>query len=155
MLSATFRLPALVAATLAAAVTLAAVPARAQSAFAANLAVERLFSSLDLNGDGNIDLTERAALRERRFARLDANADGMISPAEAAQAQSRIQQRAKVMEDLLGLRLTSLDANADGAVTKAEFTGNALPPLPIDANGDGLISKEEVRQAIVALPAFD
>lgn len=155
MLSATFRLPALVAATMAAANPFAAIPAQAESAFTANLAVERIFSSLDLNGDANIDISERAALRDRRFIRLDANADGMISAAEAAQAQSQIQQRARVMEDLLGLRLANLDQNADGAVTRAEFTGSAPPTLPLDTNADGLISKPEMRAAIIALPAFE
>lgn len=138
-----------------AAAVVSVAPASAETAFRANVAVERIFGNLDLNGDETIDAAERAALRERRFARLDANGDGIISAAETAAAQSQIQKRAQVMEELLGIRLVTLDSDTDGIVTRAEFEAGSFELAPVDLNADGRISKDEMRQAIIALPAFE
>lgn len=140
---------------LTAATALPLTSATAETAFRATVAVERIFGNLDLNGDGSIDAAERAMLRDRRFGRLDLNSDGIISAAETLQAQTRIQKRAEVMEELLGLRIATLDTDVDGAVTRAEHTAGSIELAPIDIDADGSISKAEMRDAIIALPAFE
>ena len=43
---------------------------------------DRLFSKLDVNGDGKLDPADREARRAARFDRIDSNKDGQISRAE-------------------------------------------------------------------------
>jgi Ca2+-binding EF-hand superfamily protein len=50
---------------------------------------DRIFKSLDANGDGTIARAERLAVLRERFRKLDANSDGKVTREEFAEAHSR------------------------------------------------------------------
>lgn len=98
--------PRLLALTAALTVGAAFVPtaASAASALGADIVVNALFTIADANGDGKIDATEAAALREKRFDDLDANHDGVIGPTEMGRLQQRAENRTKLLEDIASAR---------------------------------------------------
>ena len=145
-----------------AAVTRAEVQAKAAATFA----------KLDVNKDGKIDATDRAAQRAERqakmFASLDADGNGSISKAEwdkhgADRAAKRGEKRAEAGEAREGgkrhgmrgghhgkrgghhgMMMGKADANGDKAISQAEFQTAALARFDAaDANKDGQVTAEE------------
>jgi hypothetical protein len=74
-------------------------------------------AKFDSNGDGKLDESERAAMREGRVARIlesaDTDGDGAISKDEAAAVEGR---QKRMFGDF-----SKLDADNDGSITKAEL----------------------------------
>jgi Ca2+-binding EF-hand superfamily protein len=126
---------------------------------------EAMFTRLDVNKDGKLDQTDRAARRQdmkaRMFDRLDTNKDGQISRAEfmverTANGDDARPGRGGHRGKNGGwsghrggmMRMARMaDTNSDGAITKAEFTAAALQRFDaMDTNKDGQVTPEE-RQA--------
>lgn len=134
-------------------------------------AAER-FAKMDVNKDGKIDASDRAARRAemqtKMFERFDANKDGSISKAEwdqhrADRTAKRGEKRADAgaTEGKRGMRghhgmrgghrgmrggmmMGKADANGDKAISQAEFQTAALARFDaVDANKDGRVTAEE------------
>lgn len=131
-------------------------------------AAER-FAKLDVNKDGKLDASDRAAKRAemqaQMFERLDANKDGSISKAEwdqhaadrDAKRAERGEKRADAGEGKRGMRghhgkrgghhgmmMGRADANGDKVVSQAEFQTAALARFDAaDTNKDGKVTAEE------------
>lgn len=126
------------------------------------------FAKLDVNKDGKLDASDRAAKRSemqaKMFERLDANKDGSISKAEwdqhsADRAAKRGEKRADAGAERGprghhgkrgghgghgGMMMARADANGDKAITLAEFQTAALARFDAaDANKDGKVTPEE------------
>ena len=135
----------------------------------------QMFAKLDVNKDGKVDATDRAAERAERqaqmFASLDADVNGSISKAEwdkhsADRAAKRGDKRADAGEAREGgkrhgmrgghhgkrgghhgMMMGKADVNGDKAISRAEFQTAALARFDAaDANKDGQVTAEE-RQA--------
>lgn len=108
--------------------------------------IERMFTRLDVNGDGAIDRAEIETARAARFAAMDADGDGVISGEEMqAHAMERAAKRA-------GRHFDRLDANGDGGVDRAEMTAvrgarHETMFERMDADGDGSVTREEAATA--------
>jgi regulator of protease activity HflC (stomatin/prohibitin superfamily) len=114
------------------ATSLIAAPALAQAGSRA----DRMFQTLDADGDGQITSAELQAHKTALFAAADANADGQLDEAERAAMHEAMRQRATA-DGIPG------DANADGSLSLAEFTGNNPLFLRADADGDGTVTRAE------------
>ena len=135
----------------------------------------QMFAKLDVNKDGKVDATDRAAERAERqaqmFASLDADGNGSISKAEwdkhsADRAAKRGDKRADAGEAREGgkrhgmrgghhgkrgghhgMMMGKADVNGDKAISQAEFQTAALARFDAaDANKDGQVTAAE-RQA--------
>lgn len=104
----------------------------------------------DLNNDGKIDETERAAMEQKmrdrmsqnpRFLkRADADEDGQISDAEWATAKKKLQKMRKMRRnrgDMMGDRRHGMQGKADPKVRRAYMLGK------FDADGDKKLNKAE------------
>lgn len=131
-------------------------------------AAER-FAKLDVNKDGKLDASDRAAKRAemqaQMFERLDANKDGSISKAEwdqhaadrDAKRAERGDKRADAGEGKRGMRghhgkrggrdgmmMGRADTNGDKVISQAEFQTAALARFDAaDTNKDGKVTAEE------------
>lgn len=154
-------------AALAAAATLATVPAVAQEARGADVTrseaqerAARAFERMDTNGDGKLDQADREARQRARFDRLDTDGNGAISYDEfSAQRERRAEMRGERRGEAGGPAFRSggrgpmghgmsaargADSNGDGAITLDEFTAAALAAFDqMDANRDGTVTAEE------------
>jgi len=126
------------------------------------------FAKLDVNKDGKLDASDRAAKRSemqaKMFERLDANNDGSISKAEWDQhSADRTAKRGEKRADAGtqggprghhgkrgghgghgGMMMARADTNGDKAITQAEFQTAALARFDAaDANKDGRVTPEE------------
>jgi len=118
------------------------------------------FKSVDLNGDGSLNLqeinaaeikrTQQASLRlqnqmGQEFNKLDTDKNGSLSLAEFRAAAPQI---AAPAPDSAQKALQKLDTNKDGKVSADEYRG---PPLAnfdrLDSNKDGIISQAELAAA--------
>ncbi|MFA7299729.1 MAG: EF-hand domain-containing protein [Sideroxydans sp.] len=102
-------------------------------------------STMDKNGDGDIDKKEFTAFHEQRFQEMDANHDGKISRDEMA---NKYDCKMKDGKNRFDTRFDEVDINGDGALSKDEAE-IGMPMLfsrfsEIDSDKDGKISKEEV-----------
>ena len=133
-------------------------------------AADKLFSTLDEDGDGSITFTElsthfselgyHAKAIDHVFDLLDVNKDGEISPAELRTTFNGLNDAALLQ--VLGLGesdsdavFNAIDANGDGEITKAELAAYLEQqghPASIadsifntlDENADGAISRDEL-----------
>ena len=131
------------------------------------------FAKMDANGDGMLNVADRAAMMSKRFAAIDTDKNGAISEAEfmamhEARADRRGERRGKAMErgmmgepgmmgahgghrggrggGAMGL-MKRADTNGDQSVSQAEFRAAVEARFAkADTNNDGTISAEE-RQA--------
>lgn len=109
-----------------------------------------LFTTFDLNADGQISEAEITAGHEARFKASDANGDGTLSEAEI---RASIMKRAEARADRMVKRMMKrADDNSDGSITLAEFQdtprhrgGKMMKRL--DADGDGVITRAEAEAA--------
>lgn len=97
------------------------------------------FDRMDVNSDGVIDATDRAAAQAQRFAAMDTNNDGVVTLAEmqaAAQARSNRRaagqqapsaERRAAMDERLAARFAQLDTDNSGSLTLEEFTAPRQP----------------------------
>ena len=118
----------------------------------------------DLDGNGQLTLTELNTSLDKRFQAIDTNGDGRIEQAEMQAA--REQHRAKRAErgearssdragkrsgERRGAKRNRIDANGDSFITRAEFGARAIERFKrADANSDGTVTAEEraaVREA--------
>lgn len=133
----------------------------------------QMFARMDVNKDGKLDATDRAAQRAEKqvkmFASVDTDGNGSISRAEwdkhgADRMAKRAERREKRAEagdgkrDGMrgghgkrgghhGMMMGKADANGDKAISQAEFQTAALARFDAaDANKDGQVTAEE-RQA--------
>ena len=116
-----------------------------------------MFARMDVNKDGKLDQTDRAAHDGEMFDRVDANHDGTLSREEFMAAHHR-RPGARGAGDAAegmpasghegGMRLLRMaDANHDGAVTGDEFLAAQTKHFQLmDADHDGQLTKAE-RQA--------
>lgn len=124
------------------------------------------FAKLDVNKDGKLDASDRAAKRAemqtQMFERLDANKDGSISKAEwdqhsADRTAKRGEKRADAGEGKRGKRghhggrgghgdmmMARADTDGNKVISQAEFQAAALARFDAaDANKDGKVTPEE------------
>lgn len=107
------------------------------------------FSTLDVDGSGEITQEDLDALRENRFADIDSNGDGAVSKDEfMAASAARAGERAGEMFD-------RLDADGDGALSRdvlesRDGRGRGAGRLleRADADGSGGVSEEELAAAM-------
>lgn len=104
------------------------------------------FETLDVDGNGEIDESDLATLRQQRFDEMDADGDGSISEAEfVAAAQSDAAERAARM-------FARMDADGDGALPRdalEQRMGRGFSERMIsraDTDGSGGISAEEFEE---------
>ena len=111
----------------------------------------------DLDGNGQLTLTELNTSLDQRFQAIDTNGDGRLEQAEMQAAREK--HRAKRAErgearsgdragkrggERRGAKRTQIDANGDMIVTRAEFGARALERFErADANSDGTVTAEE------------
>ncbi len=120
----------------------AALVITATSAFAKG--PRATFEELDIDGDGQVTLTEITEHRMKNYTSADTDGDGQLSVEEMqAAAQAKAADRVKGMFE-------KYDANADGFLSEDEL------PKPrraskmferIDADGNGSISEQEYADA--------
>jgi Ca2+-binding EF-hand superfamily protein len=112
---------------------------------------EKMFKSLDDDGDGKISKDEYLA-KHAWFDNLDRNKDGRVTQDEVKSAS---EGRKPEAEERLEKRFERLDGNHDGVVTKEELVAARQKTFErLDTNKDGAITREEclnrpVRQAPV------
>ncbi|MEL6683031.1 MAG: calcium-binding protein [Pseudomonadota bacterium] len=103
------------------------------------------FSTLDLNGDGQLTQEELQARSDSRFSDADANGDGGLSVEEltAAADARRADRISRMME--------RFDENGDGILQRSELPerGDRAERMfeRADENGDGTISQAEFEAA--------
>ncbi|WP_428681113.1 EF-hand domain-containing protein [Sphingopyxis sp.] len=126
-----------------------------------------MFAKLDVNKDGKLDASDRAAKRTemqaKMFDRLDVNKDGSISKAEwdqhgADRAAKRGEKRADAgagdgkrgmrghdgKRGGHGMMMARADTDGDKVISQAEFQAAALARFDAaDANKDGKVTPEE------------
>lgn len=102
------------------------------------------FSTLDIDGNGQITIEEIQAGAQSRFDEVDADGDGFVSPAElAAHSNTRAAERAERM-------ITRMDADDDGLLSPQEMMRRRMPERVfnrMDKDDSGTISEEEFEQA--------
>ncbi|MFV3331822.1 EF-hand domain-containing protein [Pseudomonas sp. NY15437] len=123
------------------ALLLAALTLGARCAVAGEMS-ESAFSRLDRNGDGYIEASDMAAMRDRMFHRLDRNQDGLLSREEVTPPNPSVNVSPNA--------IAWPDADGDGAINLVEFMSQQ-PALIVrgDRDGDQRLSEEEF-QALVA-----
>lgn len=124
------------AAALAAALALPALPAQAQTA-------SPVLQRLDANNDSAVSRDEILAARAKLFARLDANSDGVVDEHETERLRDAIMDRATAMQARLANQMRRLDTSGDGKVSQDEFRARALFFDLADRDGDGTLSAAE------------
>ena len=124
------------AAALAAALALPALPVQAQTA-------SPVLQRLDANNDSAVSRDEILAARAKLFARLDANSDGVVDEDETERLRDAIMDRATAMQARLANQMRRLDMSGDGKVSRDEFRARALFFDLADRDGDGTLSAAE------------
>lgn len=83
---------------------------------------ERVFTAMDLNGDGVIDGTDREARKAKRFAAMDADRDGEVSRAEIEAVRETRRQRHQARRDTRQAdRFAALDTDQSGGLSQDEL----------------------------------
>ena len=102
------------------------------------------FEELDIDGDGQLTMTEITEHRMMKFSSADADGDGNLS-VEEMQAAAQVKANERVAK-----MIEKYDANADGVLSEDEL------PKPrrasrmfdrLDADGNGSISEQEYANA--------
>jgi Ca2+-binding EF-hand superfamily protein len=101
----------------------------------------------DANGDGAITKEEALEARRTMFDRIDRNADGQIDATEREALRARIAATANVASSAVVLRAQRMDEDGDGLVTLDEFMAETPMFDRIDQNGDGVASADEIATA--------
>lgn len=160
------------------AAALAALPALAPAAQAADPPASMAWKRLDRSGKGYVTFEDFVRASDEQLARMDKNGDGAISRDEfmayhEAEARRRVDGIFAALDkkgtgrlaaaDLKGpeaQRLLVCDSNKDGAITKAEYLACRRRVAErwmqrifakYDKNGDGFIGREE---RVAALRGF-
>ncbi|MCB2050060.1 MAG: EF-hand domain-containing protein [Novosphingobium sp.] len=123
---------------------------------------DKMFSRMDVNGDGKIDAADRDARVTERFDAIDTDGNGSISREEFAAGHQGMKGHRMGRSDdgdhdrkghgrkggHRGMAMMgAADTNGDGAVSKAEFEAAHLARFEkMDTNKDGTVSSDE-RQA--------
>ncbi|MHC0052434.1 EF-hand domain-containing protein [Actibacterium sp. D379-3] len=128
---------------------LASAPALAQGAPGIHFV-----ENWDLDGDGQVTLTEAEERRGDVFYTFDADEDGMLSAEEyvffdearANDMQTMAQGRANraLQQAANGMSLIFNDTDGDGQVSQDEFIAHTADWLSmIDSNGDGVVTTDD------------
>ncbi|MGQ0611611.1 MAG: EF-hand domain-containing protein [Paracoccaceae bacterium] len=96
----------------------------------------------DLNGDGDIAMSELLNIRTYNFNLVDGDADGRITRDDILAAVKARKLPRSVRRDE-GFMMTS-DLNGDGVLTLAEFTDFSALFRIVDQNGDGVLQADEL-----------
>lgn len=129
----------------------------------------KMFSRLDVNGDGVINDADREARISKRFDELDKDRNGSLSREEfMAGRDDRRGEKLAGGEDgkpgwkgrpggkrfgggMHGGMIDKADANSDSSISAAEFTAASLARFDeADTNKDGIVTKEERKAAFEA-----
>nr|WP_057658189.1 EF-hand domain-containing protein [Pseudoxanthomonas dokdonensis] len=113
------------------------------------------FDSMDANGDGFVDRSDRELAEKKRrdqwFTDADSDKDGKLTRAEVAAADARRDgQRREQMQARMQQRFEGADSNKDGKLSRDEVKQN--PRLSqkfdqMDSNKDGYLGKDELQSA--------
>lgn len=107
------------------------------------LAAERkLMEGYDLDGNGDIAMSELVNIRTYNFNLVDADADGSITREDILAAVKARKLPRSVRRDE-GFMMTS-DQNGDGVLTLVEFTDFSALFKLVDSNGDGELQAAEL-----------
>ena len=111
---------------------------------------KKMFTQLDINGDGLLSVDEFQTRRgDAMFTRGDTDKDGIVTVEELRarhqEQQARMEARLAEKGAEMLARIESLDQNRDGTIMPEEARLATFAQL--DENEDGYLSKDELRQA--------
>lgn len=109
---------------------------------AAQAAERKLMEGYDLNGDGDIAMSELVNIRTYNFNLVDVDSDGNITRDDILAAVKARKLPRSVRRDE-GFMMSS-DHNGDGVLTLAEFTDFSALFKLVDRDGDGVLQAAEL-----------
>jgi len=128
---------------------LLAILAGGNPAVAQDSGTSSVYTRMDLNGDGAIDVDELGALRARVFNRMDRNLDNQLDETEFVdlwvdEVVPAGDTRRADLTQLRRERFAELDGNGDGTIKKKEYIDIGTSRfLAADRDGDGRLSLAE------------
>jgi Ca2+-binding EF-hand superfamily protein len=109
-----------------------------------------IFSRLDADQDGSITNVEMMAHKSVQFARADRDGNGIVDATEMAAIRDRMAKLAATAKSASDLGLSRMDSDGDGALSLAEYTARAPIFGLMDGDGDGSITRAEFDRARAA-----
>jgi Ca2+-binding EF-hand superfamily protein len=109
-----------------------------------------IFSRLDVDQDGTVTMAEMTAHKSAQFQKADRDGNGVVDATEIAAIRDRMDKFAETADAAGDLGLMRMDSDGDGALSLAEYTARAPIFVLMDGNGDGAVSRAEFDRARAA-----